>query len=141
MNRKSLKQVVVVLTVVSFFMTSVSAFAQSAGRGNDFSILRNVPEEQAVQLSDEEMAKIQGEYLLPLWVMSAVVSWVLKDLVGTYGQNIADYFSYERKNGATVPEAFMAALKNRAHVSDSEAHTLIWSLSRAGLFAVTNVAQ
>lgn len=140
MRRKSLKQVVVVLTVVSFLCAATAPSFAASISGNDFNVLGNVPEQEAIHLSDEEMGEVKGEFVVPALAV-AILAWVTNDIADTYGQNVADYFSQARMNGATVPQALNAALKNRAYVSDTAAHTLTWSILRAAFLSVNNIAR
>lgn len=88
MKKEILKRVVVIITVVSFFIvTSASAFAQSASGSNNFSILGNIPEEQAFQLSDGEMAKVEGEG--PIAALGVTVAWLAGIWGQTYAMNLA----------------------------------------------------
>lgn len=99
MNRKSLKQVAVVLTVVSFFMmTSVSAFAQSANRSNNFNILGNVPEQEARQLSDEEMGEVEGAFICggPCEIIAILLG------VGALAFEVYSYY-YPNNNSSSDP--------------------------------------
>lgn len=73
MKGKSLKKLAVMIMVLSYLaMTSTAVFAKSTNMVDNFSILGNIPDAQAVQLSDAEMKDVKGEKPI-IWLIIEVI--------------------------------------------------------------------